>query len=163
MHIRTNLKKFFKGFTYAGKGLLYCVRTQRNMRFHVGFAVLVLMLALICGVSTTESCLLFISIGGVFALECINTAIESAVDLITDGRRHKLAGIAKDCAAGAVLVFCIFTVCTGAAIFFSKERIDIILRYFKDKPYSAVLTGIFIVLWIIWVLTADAKENKKDK
>jgi len=62
---------------------------------------------------------LVIMIGFVFILEIINTAIETLVDLYTE-EYHHLAKVAKDTAAGAVMVAAIMSVCVGLIIFLPK-------------------------------------------
>ena len=38
---KTGIGRFFKGFVYAFEGIVSCIKTERNMRFHIGVAVLV--------------------------------------------------------------------------------------------------------------------------
>ncbi len=99
--VATNLGK---SFYYAGKGLLYAVRTQRNFRIHLLATVLAFGLGLVLHLSAVEMALISLTSGLVMALELVNTALEAVVDLTLGSRYHLLAEIAKDCAAGAVLV-----------------------------------------------------------
>ena len=57
--------------------------------------------------------------GMVMALELVNTAVEAVVDLVTE-ERHPLAKIAKDTAAGAVLIAAIMAAIVGLIIFVPK-------------------------------------------
>lgn len=90
-------------FRFAGQGIAYVIRTQRNMRIHLGVAGCVLALAGAVGVSRLELAVLLLCILAVLTLEMLNTVVEAVVDLAT-GEYHPLAKIAKDVAAGAVLV-----------------------------------------------------------
>ncbi|HCI79698.1 MAG TPA: diacylglycerol kinase [Ktedonobacter sp.] len=105
-------KKFIAGFGYAFRGLWYAIRTQRNMRFHVVVAVLVILAGIFFRVSTVEFAMLFVAITSVFIAEMFNTVIELCVDLASPNY-HPLAKIAKDVAAGAVLLSAILSVIIG--------------------------------------------------
>jgi diacylglycerol kinase len=94
---------FITGFSYAFSGLWYALRTQRNARVHVAAALLVIIVGIILHVSPLEFAMLFVAITGVFIAEMFNTVIEVCVDLVSPNY-HPLAKIAKDMAAGAVLL-----------------------------------------------------------
>lgn len=105
-----------KAFRYAFRGICYTVRTQRNMKIHVIAAIIVLLSAYRLGIQGTEMALLFFAVGLVMAAEIINTAIEAAVDLMAKDY-HPLAGVAKDAAAGAVLLCAVIAVIIGWLVF----------------------------------------------
>jgi diacylglycerol kinase len=111
--------KFLRGFKYAFQGIWYAFRTQINMRVHLGLSVILIITALIFGISTLEWAILLAMMGLVFSLEILNTAIEATVNLITK-EFDPLAKIAKDAAAGAVLMAAIFAV--GVALFIFVPR-----------------------------------------
>jgi diacylglycerol kinase (ATP) len=92
-----------RSFEHAYRGMIYAVRTQRNMRFHIVVAVLVLVASLLVGVRKLELAVLVLTILLVFVTELFNTAMEFVVDLATR-EYHPLAKLAKDVSAGAVLV-----------------------------------------------------------
>lgn len=94
---------FLRSFVYAGRGVLYAIRTQRNMRVHLALAVAAIILGLLLRLSPVEFALIFIAMTSVFVTEMLNTVTEACVDLITRDY-HPLARVAKDIAAGAVLV-----------------------------------------------------------
>lgn len=91
-------------FKYAWAGLTYGFGTQRNFRIHVAIGIFAISLGIFLHLSPVEMSLIGITIGLVLAMELINTAIESVVDLTVKQTYHELAKIAKDCAAAAVLV-----------------------------------------------------------
>jgi diacylglycerol kinase (ATP) len=91
-------------FRYAAKGLIYGFSSQRNFRIHVITGVVVFGLALWLGLSLDRLAVLVLTIAAVLVLELLNTATEAVVDLAIGRQFHPLAKIAKDCAAGAVLV-----------------------------------------------------------
>lgn len=94
-------------------------RTERNMRIHLTFTVLVIIFGWILRISITEWLLCLLCFGLVFTAEMVNTAIENVVDLVSP-QQNKLAGKAKDMAAGAVLVSAIISACIGLIIFIPK-------------------------------------------
>ncbi|AHY46798.1 Diacylglycerol kinase [Rubrobacter radiotolerans] len=98
------------GFDHATRGVLATVRTQRNMKFHVLAAVAVVAAGLLFRVSALEFAALVLAMTLVLAAEVLNTAVEALVDLVSP-EPHPLAKLAKDCAAGAVLVCAV-----GAAV-----------------------------------------------
>ncbi len=93
-----------KSFYFAAMGILYTFRTQRNFRIHLIMTIVAVGLGLGLGCSPVEIVLISLTCGLVLALELLNTALEAVVDLTVGRDYHHLAKIAKDCAAGAVLM-----------------------------------------------------------
>jgi diacylglycerol kinase (ATP) len=91
-------------FKFAWLGVAYAFETQRNFRIHTIMTVLALVLAFVFQVTTVEMALISLTCAMVMVLELLNTALESVVDLTVGQNYHILAKIAKDCAAGAVLI-----------------------------------------------------------
>src|SRR5436853_3875624 len=108
--------RFIAGFGHAFNGLRYALRTQRNMRVHVIIALVVTIASILLHLSPIEFALIFIAITGVLIAEMFNTVMELCVDLASP-QYHPLAKIAKDVAAGAVLVSAIFAVIIAFFIF----------------------------------------------
>lgn len=103
-------------FRYAFAGIGYCMRSQRNFRIHCVSGAAAAVLAVILGISPTEWAVLALIITMVLAAEMINTVVEAVVDLASPGF-HPLAKIAKDAAAGAVLINAIGAVVVGIWLF----------------------------------------------
>ncbi len=108
-----------RSFGFAFQGIFYVIRTQRNMQIHLAAGLLVIIAGLIFGVGPVEWAALLTTMALVYALEMINTVVESIVDMITR-EYHPLAKVAKDVAAGAVLVAAIFAVGVALAIFLPR-------------------------------------------
>ena len=89
------------------------------MKIHCTVAALVVIAGVILGLSVTEWCICLGLFGMVMSLELVNTAVEAVVDLVTS-ERHPLAKIAKDTAAGAVLIAAIMAAIVGLIIFVPK-------------------------------------------
>jgi diacylglycerol kinase (ATP) len=94
----------FVSFKYAGAGLTYAFTTQRNFRIHAFIGTLTMTLGIILSLTPVEMSIIALTSALVMAMELVNTALESVVDLSVGHEFHDLAKIAKDCAAGAVLM-----------------------------------------------------------
>ncbi|MBM7651676.1 diacylglycerol kinase family protein [Neobacillus cucumis] len=105
-----------KSFSFAVIGILTAIKNERNMRFHFISSLLVLFFSFFFSISKMEWIIVLFLIGGMFALELINSAIERVVDLVTT-EYHPLAKQAKDMAAGAVFVYAVLSVIVGLVIF----------------------------------------------
>lgn len=106
----------FLSFKYAWAGVKYAFVTQRNFRIHTSIGVLATSLGLYLEVKPIEMAVIVMTCAIVMVLELINTAIESVVDLTVKQTYHELAKIAKDCAAGAVLISATAAVLVAAFI-----------------------------------------------
>ncbi|WP_343769568.1 diacylglycerol kinase [Clostridium malenominatum] len=148
------VRKLIDSFNYAIEGLLYAVRTQRNMRIHLILTLLVLTACFFYDISKIELLILFITITIVIVTELINTAIEFAIDTTTN-YYHPLAKIAKNVAAGAVLVTALNAMVVGYIIFWNKlEYVNFIVinKIKNSNPYM-----IFIILFIVSIITLVIK------
>jgi diacylglycerol kinase len=103
---------FFRSFSFAGQGVWYVVRTQRNMRVH-------LLAGLVLRIGAADWACVLTAIGLVLTAETFNTVVEALTDLGTD-EYHPLAKIAKDAAAGAVLISSAAALGVGVAVFLPR-------------------------------------------
>ena len=108
-----------QSFGYAFQGIFTCVRKERNMKIHCVAAVFVVIAGVILKISAIEWCICLALFGLVMALEHVNTAVEAVVDMVTE-EYHPLAKVAKDTAAGAVLIAAIMAAIAGCIIFLPK-------------------------------------------
>ena len=113
------IKRLFKSFKYAFDGLKYAFKYEQNILVHTLATILVIIFGIYFKLSSLEWVAIFLSIGLVIATELINTSIEATIDLITN-QVNPLAKIAKDTAAGAVLVFGFTALVIGLIIFLPK-------------------------------------------
>jgi diacylglycerol kinase len=107
---------FARSFTFAGRGVWHAIRTQRNMRVHCAAAIAVIVTGAVLRVGAVQWACLALAIGLVLVAEIFNTVIEAMIDLQTS-QIHPLAKIAKDGAAGAVLIASIAAVGVAIAVF----------------------------------------------
>jgi undecaprenol kinase len=119
------IERLTRSVGYAWEGLNYVARTQPNWRIHLLAAVLVWIAAVALQVSPLELAVLALTVGGVLALEAMNTAVEAAIDAAGE-QYTPLRKRAKDAAAGAVLVAACAAVVVGVSIF--VPRIIALLR-----------------------------------
>lgn len=106
----------FVSFKYAWAGISYSFQTQRNFRIHVSVCAMAIALSVFLHLQAVEIAVIGVTSGLVLALELLNTAIESLVDLTVKQTYHDLAKIAKDCAAGAVLVSALVAVLVAGTL-----------------------------------------------
>jgi diacylglycerol kinase (ATP) len=110
---------FLRSFSFAGQGVWYVVRTQRNMRVHLAAAVCAVAAGLVLRIGAADWACVIITIGVVLAAEALNTVVEALTDLCTT-EFHPLAKIAKDAAAGAVLIVSVAAVGVAVAVFLPR-------------------------------------------
>lgn len=106
----------WKSFSFALAGIWYVIYSQRNAKIHAGITGLVILLGLFLQVNATQWAILALSMGMVFSAEMFNTVIESLVDLVSPNF-HPQAKVAKDVAAGAVLLLAMMSISIGVFIF----------------------------------------------
>jgi diacylglycerol kinase (ATP) len=106
----------FVSFEYAWGGVVYAFQTQRNFRIHLLVGTVAIALGVFLNLNRVEIAIISLTIGAVLTMELLNTAIESVVDLTVKQTYHELAKIAKDCAAGAVLVSALASVLVAGSL-----------------------------------------------
>ena len=111
--------KLIFSFKYAIEGIISTIKEERNMLIHFLIAIIVVITGIYVKLSLNEWLICLLLFALVFSLELINTAIENTVDLVTT-KKNKKAKIAKDAAAGAVLIASIFASIIGIIIFLPK-------------------------------------------
>jgi len=151
---RVHKNRLWASFDYAFQGLLYATRTQPNMRIHLVAGALVLFATLFLRLERAYVALIVLCIVLVIAMELLNTAIEAIVDLLMVAH-HPLAKVAKDAAAGAVLVVSMGVAIVGYLCFYEG-----ITRV--GAKVSVAVAGIprnyaIVTLTIVGVVTIFAK------
>jgi diacylglycerol kinase (ATP) len=146
-------------FNYAIDGIVYALRTQRNMRIHVATAALVLIAALFFHVSRLEFLVLVLTVAFVIGTELVNTAVEATIDVATQ-TFDPIAKIAKDVAAGAVFVSAICAVVIGYVIFFGRLTNVTTTLLVRVRQTPAHITVVTLVLVAFAVLVAKALNRE---
>ena len=148
-----------ESFNFAVEGVIHVLRTQRNLRIHFAVAFVVLVIALVINVTKVDLIALLISITFVLIAEMLNSAIEAAIDIATTSFDPN-AKIAKDIAAGAVLIASANAVVVGYIVFAGKlaDRSSKLLERLREAP--AELTLVALVLTIILVIATKAYTGR---
>ncbi|MBC6696031.1 diacylglycerol kinase [Terrisporobacter mayombei] len=142
-----------EAFNAAIQGILYTFKYERNMKIHYFIAVIVLMVSLFLDLTRVEMMILILSICLVIVSEMFNTAIENTVDLVTD-KYHNLAKIAKDVAAGGVLISALNAVAVGYLIFnekFNETTKSLIFAIRKSDPHVTLICVVLVLIAVVVV------------
>lgn len=117
--MKSEIRRFGRGFAYAWNGIRAAVQQERNFRFHLCAACYAFVAAWLAGLSAVEWCLIVLCIASVLGMELMNSAVERAVDK-PDTTHWWSAGAAKDMAAGAVLVVAVGALAIGLLLIVPK-------------------------------------------
>ncbi len=142
-------------FNNAIEGIVYVLKSQRNMRIHFLIAFLILIFSLFINLTKVEMVILTFAIMFVLITEMFNSAIELVINLITD-TYHPLARMAKDIAAGAVLFASINALIVGYVIFikliklYVESEMEMVLFKVQRLPeYIALVCLLILIILVI--------------
>ena len=139
-----------QSFNYAFEGLIHVLRRERNMRIHFAIATAVLVLAFLSDIGRFELIALMIAIAFVLIAEMVNTAVEATIDLATTSF-DPLGKLAKDIAAGAVLIASANAVVVGYLVF-AESLTDPSTRLvdrLRDAPLELTLIALVLTLFVV--------------
>ncbi|MDE6727579.1 MAG: diacylglycerol kinase family protein [Oscillospiraceae bacterium] len=155
------MKKFFKSFKYAAHGVAEACK-QRNFRFHICAMVFVIFFAArFYGFTAERWAILLLTCAGALALEAVNTGLERLADKVTEEHSHRIR-LAKDCAAGAVLIWAVFAVVIGVLLFWDNDKFELVRLYFSEYSRLAALILAIALAWG-FVFLPEYISDKKDK
>ncbi len=142
-------------FTWAFEGIVYVLRTQRNMRIHMGAGLLALVLALVLGVTRLEFIAVLGAVSLVLIAEMVNTAIEAAIDALVT-HYHPLVKVAKDVSAGAVLVATVNALAVAYLVFYNNltDPTRDLVGQLKGKPSQIVVGSLIVTIILAIVIKA---------
>ena len=153
--LRRGTPSIIQSFNYAFEGVIWVLRTQRNMRIHFAIAIVVLVLAFAYDVSRLELVALLLAIAFVLITEMINTAIEAATDIATTSF-DPLAKLAKDIAAGAVLIAAVNAIVVGYLVLADRLGRPTNNLFFRLRDAPLYLTVVVLLVVILSVITVKA-------
>lgn len=156
---KNSLRSVGKSFFCAFRGIVYCVRHERNLRFHLVAAAYVLYFSTFYGFSKAEYAALALVCALVIAAELMNTALEVVIDKISP-RYNVFAMIGKDIAAGAVLVSAIAALIVGAILFWDPPTFVRIFEFFISGWLPPLLLLASAVLSFLFVFSAKERGGK---
>jgi len=139
-----------QSLNWAFEGVIHVLRTERNMRIHFALATAVLILAFSYGVTKLELMALLVAISFVLIAEMVNTAIEATIDLATTSF-DPLAKMAKDIAAGAVLIAAVNAVVIGYLVFADRltEPSSRLVERVREAPANLTLIALILIVLIV--------------
>ena len=113
------------------------------------------------GFSAERWAILLLTCAGALALEAVNTGLERLADKVSEEHSHRIR-VAKDCAAGAVLIWAVFAVAVGVLLFWDKDKFMLIRLYFSEYSRLAMLILCAALAWGFVFLPefADGKKKK---
>ena len=155
--MKSELKAFFKAFTYAFSGIVHGIKRERNIRFHLCAAVTVLAFMGFYDLTAVEKCVIFLCIGGVISAELINTAVENAVDMYST-EKSPGAKAAKDCAAGAVLVMSVCAAVCGFVIFWDRAVFAEIGKFFACRSIAVMGAAVWAAAAFLFIFGIKKKK-----
>ncbi len=148
-------RSLLHSFNWAFEGIVHALRHERNMQIHFGLAVIVLLGALFFALTRLEIIALLVAISFVLIAEMLNTAIEQLMDMVTDEHDPR-AKIAKDVAAGAVLVAAVNAVAVAYLVFYDRiTRVPYSVLQ-RVRTSSVDITVIALVLVVLVVIAVKA-------
>lgn len=154
-------RTLMESFDNAINGIIVAFKTQRNMKIHFVIAFIVLILTVAFKLNKIETIIVLVCIGLVISSELINTAIEVTIDLLSEKFDTK-AKIAKDVAAGSVLVNALLAFTVGYFLLYDKIRfpIQLTLNHIRGIAFHVVFLSLIIVSLIIIVIKALSHRTK---
>jgi len=148
-------KRWIDKANVAIEGIIYSVKTQRHMRYHLVAALVVLLVGLMVNVSRTELILLCMAIVLVLVTEMLNTALEVAINMIAEGF-HPKAKVAKDIAAGVVVMASIGALTLAYLILYPalREALETGSWGLRRAPHDVIA---FVSLAVVVILVVFIK------
>lgn len=150
------IKNLIVSFRNAARGVAYCVNNERNMRIHIVIACYIIFFSRFFSLSQSQFALMLCAVALVIAMEMINTAVEVLVDLGSPNY-SSLARIAKDVAAGAVLVCAAFAFIIGLLLFWKPSVFAEIFIYVFTSPLYGGLFVLSAAIALLFIFMGPGK------
>lgn len=146
-------RSLVQSFNYAFDGVIHVLATQRNMRIHFAAAITAMIASIVLGVERWEFAAVLFASAFVIVAEMLNTAVEAAIDVSTTSF-NPLAKVAKDVAAGAVLIATFNAVAVGYLVFSYKIRNPSvhILKSVRETPVHVTFVALVITFLSVIVV-----------
>ena len=153
-------RRFTESVNHAVDGIIYAFRTERNLKIHFAISMLVLVLCLAVELERIELLALLISITMVLVAEMFNTAMEAIVNMHTLAH-HPLARVAKDVAAGGVLLASLNAVAAAYLVFWEPFKALVwgtsaksLYQHIAEHYSDGVLVLFALVLIVVMIAKA---------
>lgn len=152
--------KILKSFKCAAKGAIYTIKNERNMRIHTVISAYVLLFSCFFHLSVVRYAVLFLTIGSVLTLEMVNTSIEAIIDICSN-EYNSIAKIAKDIAAGAVMIASVVAVAIGIMFFSDFYAYIGMWVFFRYHKILFVVLILSLIPSIIYIKSGPAEIKHK--
>lgn len=134
----------------ALKGILYCIKSEKNIRVHTVAVLYVLVFSIYFNLSNIQYAILFLTMAVVISMECINTAIEKMLDFEYQGYNN-FVKVIKDISAGAVLISAVGSVCVGINLFFDINKWYKLIYIFKANMFLQIIALLSVIISVIYI------------
>ena len=158
--MKSELKRFVRGFVDAYNCIRLAIREERNVRFHLCAAVYAYLAGVLAGLQAAEYALISLAVFCVIQAELMNSAVERAVDK-PDTTHWWSAGAAKDMAAGAVLMSAVGALFVGGFLFLQPERLNRLWRGLTANPWYPIFLAVSLVLAYLFVFRFGGETKKE--
>lgn len=155
--MRSEIRRFGRGFVYAWNGIRAAVQQERNFRFHLCAACYALAACALAELQAAEWCIVILCIAAVLGMELMNSAVERAVDK-PDTTHWWSAGAAKDMAAGGVLFMALGALAAGLCLL--VPRLPVIWGNLCRMPVVAAV-GLLLLGPVYWFIFRYRNAEKK--
>lgn len=156
------MKQQINSFKVAIKGILFAIKQESHLRFHIIASIYVIIFANFYNMTKEKWAVLLIVIGFVISAELFNSSIEELCDSQIEGY-DPMAKATKDIAAGAVLISAIVAFIIGVLFFWQPSVFKQIYLFFKSNIALFILLLISIVFSIIFVKLGPLGIKEKIK
>jgi diacylglycerol kinase (ATP) len=144
------VRSLARSFKYAGRGVTFCIKNERNMRIHLVTAAYVYAFSPFYHFTQTQYILITLTVGMVLSAEAVNTALEALVNLETQSYDN-LARIAKDAAAGAVLICSVFAFAIGLVLYLKPPVIIAVVGFLVANPFWGMLFLVSLPICVAFI------------
>lgn len=160
--MKTKIDSLLKSFVFSFNGIKFGIKNERNMRIHICATVLVTYFAILFKLSSIEYAILFLTMGFVMSAEMLNTSIETIVDIGVESYDN-LARIAKDIAAGSVLISAMSSVVVAIFLFFKPKKFIATITLIFTSPHLLLILILLVTGSFIFIFGTNKKQKIRMK
>ena len=152
-HKKPRENGLLESFDHAMRGLMLCVRQERNFRIHLIVGFLVLFGSIFLDLSLVEFYVLLLVVAAVLTLEMINSALERFSDLVNPEHNRRIREI-KNITAACVLVSSFTAIVIGYLILGAHLplKTSAALKAIAHSPWYLTVIGILATVGLVFVL-----------
>lgn len=145
------MKRQLNSFKVALRGIWHAIKSESHIRFHLVAGFYVVIFSLFFGLTKTQWGVIIILIASIITSEMFNTALEAVCNLGKEGY-NPIVRIAKDVAAGAVLVMSVAAVIVAFIFYFDIEKITAVATHVFTTPWLLILFIVSIIISLVFIV-----------